>query len=383
MRAGTPSVPPATPIAAVTHEDPYPYYAGLVARRPLSRDDALGLWVATGAAAVTDVLTSEACRVRPVAEPVPAAIAGSSAGDVFGRLVRMNDGPAHAALKPAVTAALDALAPARVASLARASAIELAGGLAPHRDRAGLDAFAVRLAPSVVARLLGAPPDALPEIVRDAGDFVAGIAPGATQAALARGIAAADALLARGRSLASSGGLVATLARHVPASAADAVVANALGFLSQAYDATAGLIGNTLVALARHPECRDAALPRVVSEVARHDAPVQNTRRFVAADAVIGGQRMKEGDVVLVVLAAANRDPEANPDPARFDVGRSAPRTFTFGVGPHACPGAMLATTIAAAGVETLLAAGLDLDGLGDGVVYRPSANARVPVFAP
>jgi hypothetical protein len=33
--------------------------------------------------------------------------------------------------------------------------------------------------------------------------------------------------------------------------------------------------------------------------------------------------------------------------------------------------------------VETLLAAGLDLDGLGDGVVYRPSANARVPVFAP
>src|SRR5262245_35711036 len=83
---------PADPMHAVTHPDPYPYYADLVARCPLHRDDALGLWVASSAEAVMAVLTSERCRVRPPAEPVPAALAGSAAGDVFGRLVRMNDG---------------------------------------------------------------------------------------------------------------------------------------------------------------------------------------------------------------------------------------------------------------------------------------------------
>ncbi len=40
---------PADPIAAVIHPDPYPYYADLVARRPLYRDAALGLWVAASA----------------------------------------------------------------------------------------------------------------------------------------------------------------------------------------------------------------------------------------------------------------------------------------------------------------------------------------------
>ena len=373
-------MPPADAIAAVVDPDPYAYYADLVARRPLARDGRLGLWVAASAAAVTAVLTDPACRVRPAAEPVPAAIAGSPAGDIFGRLVRMNDGPAHTVLKPAVSAALDTLEPARVAALARTSAVDLVAGMTPHRDRAALDAFAVRLAPAVIARLLGAPPETVPDVVRDAGDFVAGIAAGASADAVARGSAAAGALLALGRSLVSADGLLAALARHAP-DATDAVVANALGFLSQAYDATAGLIGNTLVALARHPGLAAAPLPRVVSEVARHDAPVQNTRRFVAADAVIGGQPMRRGDVVLVVLAAANRDPAANTDPARFDVARPAPRTFTFGLGPHACPGAMLATTIAAAGVQVLLDAGLALDGLGEGVAYRPSANVRIPVF--
>ena len=67
---------PRDPLAAATHPDPYPYYADLVARRPLYRDDGLGLWIAASAAAVTAVLTSEHCRVRPAAEPVPGALVG-------------------------------------------------------------------------------------------------------------------------------------------------------------------------------------------------------------------------------------------------------------------------------------------------------------------
>ena len=96
-----------------------------------------------------------------------------------------------------------------------------------------------------------------------------------------------------------------------------------------------------------------AVLPSVVGEVARHDAPVQNTRRWVAAAGVVGGQAMVEGDAVLVVLAAANRDPAANSNPDRFDTGRRERRAFTFGLGAHACPGEAVAVTIASAGVAT------------------------------
>ena len=75
-------------------------------RTPVYRDDALGMWVACGAAAVRAVLTAPQCRVRPTAEPVPRALAGSPAGEIFGRLVRHNDGAGHQPLKQAMAATL-------------------------------------------------------------------------------------------------------------------------------------------------------------------------------------------------------------------------------------------------------------------------------------
>jgi len=163
------------------------------------------------------------------------------------------------------------------------------------------------------------------------------------------------------------------------------VVANGIGFLSQAYEATAGLIGNTLVTLGRQGQARPASqadgLEAFVREVVRYDPPVHNTRRFLARDAVVAGQGMKAGDVVLVVLAAANRDPMANPEPSKFDPSRPSRQAFTFGCGPHACPGETIAIAIAAAGVRELLARGVKAERLAEHVTYRPSANTRVPVF--
>ncbi len=108
MAAMTPSHPP-DPIAAVTHPDPYPYYAHLVAQKPLYRDEALGLWVATSAAVVTAVLNHDLCRVRPAAEPVPRALLGSPAGEIFRQLVRMNDGSDRCPLKSAISATLTSI----------------------------------------------------------------------------------------------------------------------------------------------------------------------------------------------------------------------------------------------------------------------------------
>src|SRR5260221_9008607 len=107
------TTPPRDPIAAVTHLDPYPYYAELVARRPLYFDAALGLWVASSANTVAAILTSARCLVRPPTEPVPEALRGSPAGKIFGHIVRFNDGASHCPLKRAVSAALTEIAATR------------------------------------------------------------------------------------------------------------------------------------------------------------------------------------------------------------------------------------------------------------------------------
>jgi cytochrome P450 len=384
--------PPADPVAAVTHSDPYPYYATLLARGP-HRHDGLDMWIVARAADVTAALTSERCRVRPPGEPVPAALAGTAAGDVFGQLVRMNDGAGHDGMKRAVTASLGALDMTRVSDATGRAAQRLVETLEPAVRPERVSDFAFRLPAAVVASVLGFPDDALPAVVELAGEFVQGIAPGSAPTQVERGAAAAAGLrqMMRDRLRSRDDSLLGALARsaHAEREREEAVVANAIGFLSQAYDATAGLVGNTLVALARERTLRDRVradpgqLRSVVREVARHDPPVQNTRRFVAHEGDVAGRAMRTGDTVLVVLAAANHDPAVNPHPARFDVARPNRQTFTFGVGPHACPGEAVATTIAQIGVERLLAAGVDPEALVASMTYRPSANARIPVFRP
>jgi cytochrome P450 len=361
---------PPDPVAAVTHPDPYPFYAELVAKRPLDRDDSLGLWVAASAEAVTAVLASDLCRVRPPAEPVPRALVGSPAGEIFRHLVRMTDGPGHAPCKHAVAATLGSFGEAETAAVSREWARHLADEIRPD-DSKGLAGFHFRLPVCTAASLLGVSADALPAVSSWTSDLVAALAPASTPEQIERGQTAAVSLLELFRALGPDDGEV--------------IIANRIGLLVQSHDATAGLIGNTLVALGRNPGTRERLaadpdlLPAVLLEVLRHDPPVQNTRRFVARDGDVAGQEMREGDAVLVLLAAANRDPAANPAPERFDPFRKERRTFTFGAGVHACPGDALAVTIARAGVERLLLAGLDPERFAAAVTYRPSANARIP----
>jgi cytochrome P450 len=377
---------PLDPIAAVTHADPYRYYQALVAERPLYRDDALGLWVASSAAAVTAVLESKVCRVRPVAEPVPSAVAASPAGEIFGALVRMNDGARHAAMKPAVMRALAGIDSATVAEAARDWLDRTIAERGEALCHGTLDEIIFELPVAVVASLLGVPQALIPVATAAIGDFVRCIAPGSSDDQLARGKRAAADLLAMFKALRPGAGLLRSLRDEMGDDADGFVIANAIGFLFQTHDATAGLIGNALLAARAHRDAYQRAgdstrLQAFVHEVLRFDPPVQNTRRFPAEDAVVAGQAMRAGDAVLLVLAAANRDAAANPEPERFDIDRPAPTIFTFGLGRHACPGETIATAVAAAAVERLAPCLTDLDRMAEGVTYRASANARIPVF--
>lgn len=97
--------PPVDALAAVGHPDPYPWYRQLREERPLFFDAGLQLWIASSHAVIEAALQQPALRVRPPDEPVPLALQGTAAGEVFARLVRMSDGDFHAAHKPAVVRA--------------------------------------------------------------------------------------------------------------------------------------------------------------------------------------------------------------------------------------------------------------------------------------
>jgi cytochrome P450 len=232
---------PSDPIAAVTHPDPYPYYADLVARTPMYRDDTLGLWVAVSAEAVTAVLGSDCCRVRPPSEPVPRTLLGSPAGEIFRALVRMNDGAGHCPLKQAVSATFDSIDLHAAAARSRAWAGQLVDELREDRDR--LAEMSLRLPVYIVADLLGVDHSQLPEVVRWLSDFVRCLAPASSAEQVERGKLAAGQLWAVVQALldAPQPGRTDTLLTVLAAQARRAgcdntgvVVANAIGFLSQA-----------------------------------------------------------------------------------------------------------------------------------------------------
>ncbi len=378
---------PVDSVAAVTHADPYPFYAELRAGPPLVWNDKLRLWVASRADVIESLLLAHgALRVRPAAEPVPRAIAGSAAGEVFGHLVRMNDGAAHQAHRPALQRALAGLD----LNAVHTAALQVARNVPSQPLSDALFSMPVQ----AMAHLLGFADQALPQVDRWMRDFVACLSPLSTAEELQGASIAAGELMTRFEALTAdatprNGTLLAAVLAESDAGAplSRSLLANIVGLLSQTYDATTGLLGNSLIALMREPSLRQAARTRdglqaIVEETARHDPSVHNTRRFAVEPITIAGTPLAVGDAVLLVLAAANRDPAFNPDPDSFTLVRARRRMLGFGHGMHACPGQALACTLAAAGLEALLGRTPDLDAMRErGWHYRPSANARIPVF--
>src|SRR5262249_43265475 len=145
--------------------------------RPLYYDDKLGLWVASSARIVTAVLTSELCKVRPATEPIPKALLGSPAAEIFRRLVRMNDGEGHCPFKQAVSATLASTDRVWVVQQSSKSAQFLLdeSGSMPVSEH--LSRFAFHLPVYVAGGLLGIPQDRLHQTALWLRDFVRCLAP--------------------------------------------------------------------------------------------------------------------------------------------------------------------------------------------------------------
>ena len=129
---------------------------------------------------------------------------------------------------------------------------------------------------------------------------------------------------------------------------ADEMISTCILLLNAGHEATAYSIGNGIKAILEsdHP-ARELVAPSqvaaTVEEILRFDPPLHLFERHAKEDAEMFGVSFKRGDTVAVLLAAANRDPLAFPDPEIFDPFRSPSANSSFGAGIHFCVGAPLA----------------------------------------
>ena len=115
-----------------------------------------------------------------------------------------------------------------------------------------------------------------------------------------------------------------------------------------------------------------------MEELLRYDAPVQLMLRRARHDLDLAGRTIAEGQTVLLVCGAANRDPAVFPDPHVLDFERPGGRHMAFGHGPHFCLGAALARLEGTVVLEALLTRlpDLRLDGT-EPPTWRRSLNFR------
>lgn len=131
--------------------------------------------------------------------------------------------------------------------------------------------------------------------------------------------------------------------------------------LTAGNETTTNLISNAVSVLTDHPEerrrCADdpTRIPAMVEEVLRFESPVQGLARTLTTDVELHGHTLAEGDKVLLLFAAANRDEREFADADRFQVGRPVERMLAFGHGIHYCLGAALARLEARVAFEELL----------------------------
>ncbi|MBU8829733.1 cytochrome P450 [Mycolicibacterium goodii] len=145
--------------------------------------------------------------------------------------------------------------------------------------------------------------------------------------------------------------------------------------LAAGFETTVNLLGNGIRMLLDHPEhletlaARPEVWPNAVEEILRLDSPVQMTARAAVRDVEVAGTAVSGGELVVLHLAGANRDPKVFDDPHRFDIERdNAGRHLSFSGGRHFCLGAALARAEGEVGLRAFFERFPDARLAGDAV---------------
>jgi cytochrome P450 len=144
--------------------------------------------------------------------------------------------------------------------------------------------------------------------------------------------------------------------------------------LAAGFETTVNLLGSGIRMLLDTPEHLDTLRqrpelwPNAVEEILRLESPVQLTARLALMDVEMAGTQIKAGELVVVYLAAANRDPSVFPDPHHFDIERpNAGRHLAFSGGRHFCLGAALARAEGEVGLRAFFERFPDVRAAGTG----------------
>jgi cytochrome P450 PksS len=266
------------------------------------------------------------------------------------------DEPDHTRLRSIVDEAFRRRAILDMEPRILAIADELAATLFAQGSPADLvDRYARRLPLSVICELLGLPRADRPKFMGWTSRFTRltgavgflGVIP--TLAAMKRYL---EARLAAARAQGGEG-LIAELVRVEKEGGritAREMVAMVFLLLGAGTETTTHLISGSVYELIRNPQLRDwlaqdwSRANLAIEEFLRFLSPVQFTKpRVVRKDVDLAGVRLRKGEKIMPMLAAANMDPEANEHPDRLDLARRSNRHIAFGTGIHFCLGHQLA----------------------------------------
>jgi cytochrome P450 len=359
--------------------DPYPAYAWLREHAPVHRatlPSGVEAWLVTRYADARVALADARLSKNPVNHSAQAhragrvGIPGERSADLMTHLLNI-DPPDHTRLRRLVS---KAFTPRRVALFeprVRELTDRLIDGFAGRGEADLIHEFAFPLPIYAICDLLGVPAEDQDDFRDWAGMMIRhGNGP---RGGVGRAVKKMRGYLAEliHRKRADLGDdLISDLIRasdHGEHLTENEAAAMAFILLFAGFETTVNLIGNGLYALLTHPEQRaqlQASLDRgetdllatAVEELLRFDGPVElATWRFATSPITLGGQDIAVGDPVLVVLAAADRDPSRFDRPDLLDLTRSDNPHLGFGLGIHYCIGAPLARLEAQYALAALL----------------------------
>jgi len=373
--------------------DPYPTYHRLRAEDPVHRSP-LGFWVLTRYEDVAAVLRD----ARFIKEPLAALVAARFGGEVprgVGLSMLDRDPPDHTRLRSLVSKAFTP----RVVEGLRPRIQAIVDDLIARAEPAGsmdlIEEVAYPIPVKVICEMMGVP-------VRDHERFKGwslDIARGLDSIWLPpdseiprRSVAARHAISGYFRELIDQrrtsprGDLLSALIAAEEAGDKlneEELLATCILILIAGHETTVNLIGNGVLALLRHPaelsrlRTTPGLITTAVEELLRYDGPVQRTARVASADATIGGHTIRQGEMVMPFIGAADRDPAQFPEPDRLDLSRADNRHIAFGWGIHFCLGAPLARVEGQIAIDTLVRRLPRLALVGDSVEYRQSLTLR------
>ncbi len=161
------------------------------------------------------------------------------------------------------------------------------------------------------------------------------------------------------------------------------IVANCVFMIWAGHETTKNLISGGLLSLLRWPEQLEALrrnpalIKSAVEELLRFESPVQKMCRWAADDLEIGGKAIARHELVVAIVAAANRDPERFKDPDRLEIARPDAGHIAFGRGPHLCLGTLLARIEVQSAIAAVLRRMRRLSLQGEELAWQPTTCIR------